>query len=100
MADNYEFLGNYIDDYRINWNDITYKLYHARGRYFVYLLVKDNEVIYAGRTRNLCMRLYNHKYYFDFDVIYLFEYEKYLDMCQAERQIIKYLKPIENKKGK
>ena len=81
----------------IDWSDITQKLYKVKGRYFVYLLLKNDEVIYVGRTYNLLCRLSKHKYSKDFDSIYLAEYETYAECCHAEKQITKYYRPIENR---
>ena len=57
----------------ISWSEITQKLNKVAGRYFVYLLIKDDEVIYVGRSFNLSSRLSWHKYRKDFDTIYLVE---------------------------
>lgn len=81
----------------IYWSDITQKLNKVAGRYFVYLLIKNDEVIYAGRSFNLSCRLAYHKYRKDFDTIYLAEYNSYLECCQAEKRITKYYSPAENR---
>jgi hypothetical protein len=45
----------------ISRTEITQKLNKVKGRYFVYLLLKDDEVIYVGRSFNLSCRLRWHK---------------------------------------
>jgi len=77
--------------------EITQKLNKVKGRYFVYLLLKNDEVIYVGRSFNLSCRLSWHKYRKDFNEVYLAEYETYAECCQAEKQITKYYSPVENK---
>ena len=81
----------------ISRTEITQKLNKVKGRYFVYLLLKDYEVIYVGRSFNLSCRLSWHKYRKDFKEVYLAEYETYAECCQAEKQITKYYSPVENK---
>lgn len=81
----------------INWNEITQKLNKVKGRYFVYLLLKNEVVIYVGRSFNLSCRLSWHKYRKDFDTVYLAEYGTYYECCQAEKQITKYYSPVENR---
>lgn|SRR5690554_3971021 len=81
----------------ISRSEITQKLNKVKGRYFVYLLLKDDEVIYVGRSFNLFCRLSWHKYRKDFKDVYLAEYETYAECCQAEKQITKYYSPVENK---
>ena len=63
---------------------------------FVYFLVKNNEVIYVGQTKNGIMRPYQHKYDKDFDTIYI----KYCDkdnLDYLEDFYIKKYNPIYNK---
>ena len=81
----------------IDWDDITQRLNELKGRYFVYLLLKNEDVIYVGRSFNLSCRLSWHKYRKDFDKVYLAEYKTYDECCQAEKQITKYYSPVENK---
>jgi predicted GIY-YIG superfamily endonuclease len=88
--------GKPILELLISWSDITQKLNKLKGRYFVYLLLKDDEVIYVGRSFNLSTRLSWHKYRKDFKTIYLVEYKTYAECCNAEKQITKYYSPFEN----
>ena len=81
----------------ISWSEITQKLNKVKGRYFVYLLLNNDKVIYVGRSFNLFCRLGWHKYRKDFKYIYLAEYETYAECCQAEKRITKYYYPTENK---
>jgi predicted GIY-YIG superfamily endonuclease len=81
----------------ISWSEITQKLNKVRGRYFVYLLLNNDEVIYVGRSFNLFPRLSWHKYRKNFKHVYLAEYETYAECCQAEKQITKYYSPVENR---
>lgn len=71
----------------INWGEITQKLNKVKGRFFVYLLLKNEEVIYVGRSFNLSCRLYWHKYRKEFDKVYLAEYKTYAECCKAEKKI-------------
>ena len=88
--------GDTLNEFKILKTDIIQKLNKARGRYFVYLLIKNDDVIYVGRSFNLFSRLSYHKYDKDFDAIYLCEYKTYLQCCFHEKQITKYYKPILN----
>ena len=81
----------------IDWDDITQRLNKLKGRYFVYLLLKNEDVIYVGRSFNLSCRLSWHKYRKDFNKVYLAEYKTHEECCQAEKQITKYYSPVENK---
>ena len=81
----------------ISRSEITQKLNKVKGRYFVYLLLKGDEVIYVGRSFNLSCRLSWHKYRKFFENVYLAEYETYAECCQAEKQITKYYSPVENR---
>lgn len=87
---------NPIMEYIISWAQITQKLNKVKGRYFVYLLIKQDEVIYVGRSFNLFCRLSWHKYRKDFKDVYLAEYETYNECCKAEKQITKYYSPAHN----
>lgn len=63
---------------------------------FVYLLIKNGEVIYVGQTQNGIISPYKHKYNKDFDDIYLIECkENELDYLQ-DKYIKKYC-PIYNR---
>ena len=75
-----------IGEHYIRWEDITKPLEKVKARHFVYCLMKQDEVIYIGRTRNLYVRLSQHKYRFSFDEIYLTEYNNYDDCCIAEQE--------------
>jgi predicted GIY-YIG superfamily endonuclease len=81
----------------ISRSEITQKLNKVKGRYFVYLLINNDEVIYVGRSFNLSCRLSWHKYRKDFKDVYLAEYNSYYECCKAEKQITKYYSPRENK---
>jgi len=81
----------------ISRTEITQKLNKVSGRYFVYLLVKDDIVIYVGRSFNLSCRLQWHKYKKDFNQVYLIEYKTYHESCQNEKKITKYYSPSQNK---
>jgi predicted GIY-YIG superfamily endonuclease len=81
----------------ISRSEITQKLNKVKGRYFVYLLLNNNQVIYVGRSFNLSCRLSWHKYRKDFKDVYLAEYNSYYECCKAEKQITKYYSPRENK---
>ena len=81
----------------ISWSEITQKLNKVAGRYFVYLLLQNDNVIYVGRSFNLSCRLSWHKYRKVFDRVYLAEYNNYEECCCAEKEITKYYSPSENK---
>lgn len=89
--------GNTLLEVIIDWSEITQKLNKVNGRYFVYLLINDNEVIYVGRSFNLFCRLSWHKYRKHFDKIYLAEYQAYNECCQAEKILTQHYKPIHNR---
>ena len=85
-----------IDSITICWSEITKILNKVKGRYFVYLLINKDDVIYVGRSFNLYSRLCSHKYQKKFDSVYLEEYKTYAQCCQAEKYLIKHYYPIEN----
>jgi len=85
-----------IDSFEICWTEITKRLQKVKGKYFVYLLISKDDVIYVGRTLNLYSRLCYHKYDKQFDSVYLEEYKTYPQCCQAEKYLIKHYYPIEN----
>ena len=86
-----------INEFKILRDDITYKLDAFKGRYFVYLLLENEMVIYVGRTINLRCRLYSHKYSKKFNYVYLCEFVKGNDYKNAEKIITKHFMPNENK---
>jgi len=81
----------------ISWSEITQKLNKVKGRFFVYLLVQNDKVIYVGRSFNLSCRLSWHKYRKEFNEVYLEEYETYRECCDAEKQTTLYYSPEGNK---
>jgi hypothetical protein len=86
-----------IGEYQIQWSDISKVLGKVRGRFFVYLLIKNKEVIYAGRSQCLYERLCQHKYRWEFDSIYLLEYAQYHECAAAEKKIVLHYAPKENR---
>ena len=83
--------------YSINRNEITLPLMQANGRYFVYILKKNENVVYVGRTKRIYDRLVTHKSKKDFDKIALIEYLDEGQLRDAEYYLIKYYKPFLNK---
>ena len=83
--------------YILNRNQITLDLMQVTGRHFVYLLQKNQKVIYVGRSSNLYSRLVSHKSKKDFDVIIIYEYDEKSQCGDCEYFGIKYHKPILNK---
>jgi hypothetical protein len=83
--------------YKINRDEIILALMKANKRHFVYLLEKNNQVIYVGRSSNLYSRLMSHKSNKDFDSIKLIEYIDRSQMVDAEFYFIKYHNPVLNK---
>jgi predicted GIY-YIG superfamily endonuclease len=96
MRKNLWIFGNPILTAIISHSEITQKLNKVKGRYFVYCLLKGDEIIYVGRSINLACRLAWHKYRKDFTDVAISEYETYKECCKAEKQITKYYMPIEN----
>lgn len=80
----------------IDISEANVQLMQVAGRNFIYLLCDKDEVIYAGRTKNLYARLLFHKMYKKFTDIILLEYSAN-DISDAEKQIVKLLKPTLNK---
>ena len=72
----------------------------ARVRYrnFVYMLTRNEEIIYVGRSTNLRLRLSGWKNCRDFDKVYLCEYLTHTENCQAERFYINHFKPAYNRR--
>jgi hypothetical protein len=83
--------------YQINRDEIILALMKANKRHFVYLLEKNNQVIYVGRSSNLYSRLMAHKSNKDFDSVKLIEYIDRGQMVDAEFYFIKYHNPVLNK---
>jgi hypothetical protein len=83
--------------YSINRNEITLPLMRANGRHFVYILRKNEDVIYVGRTKRIYDRLVTHKSKKDFDKVALIEYLDQGQSRDAEYYLIKYYKPALNK---
>lgn len=85
------------DIYRLERNQITLDLMKVTGRHFVYVLQKNQNVIYVGRSSNLYSRLVSHKSKKDFDVIMLYEYTDQGQCRDCEYFGIKHYKPTLNK---
>jgi len=85
------------DIYILNRNQITLDLMKVTGRHFVYVLKKNENVIYVGRSSNLYSRLVSHKSKKDFDVIMLYEYTDKGQCRDCEYFAIKHYKPFLNK---
>ena len=78
-----------------------YQQYKDRlNRYFVYRLIKDNEIIYVGRTNSFIKRMQSHKLDKDFDKIEILTFDNPIDMQIAELYFISKYKTILNKKDK
>jgi hypothetical protein len=82
---------------RFDRNEININLMKANGRNFVYLLEKNEDVIYVGRTKRIYDRLVSHKSKKDFDKIALIEFIDKGQCGEAEYYFIKYYKPALNK---
>jgi len=85
------------DIYRLERNQITLDLMKVTGRHFVYVLEKNQKVVYVGRSSNLYSRLVSHKSKKDFDVILIYEYTDKGQCRDCEYFGIKYYKPALNK---
>ena len=85
------------DIYRLERNQITLDLMKVTGRHFVYVLQKNQKVIYVGRSSNLYSRLVSHKSKKDFDVIMLYEFTDKGQCRDCEYYGIKHYKPNLNK---
>ncbi len=85
------------DIYRLERNQITLDLMKVTGRHFVYVLEKNQKVVYVGRSSNLYSRLVSHKSKKDFDVIMLYEYTDKGQCSDCEYFGIKHYKPMLNK---
>lgn len=82
-----------ILDFNVSW--MEYK-----GRFFVYFLVSNDEIIYVGRTRSLYERIVCHKQSYEFDKFQLIEYNTYEESLIEERDWIKYHQPRFNIRSK
>ena len=80
----------------IEISEANVKLMQVAGRNFIYLLCDKDEVVYAGRTRNLYARMIFHKMYKKFTDVILLEYSTD-DISDAEKKIVKLLKPTLNR---
>jgi hypothetical protein len=81
-------------------SEINVGLIKLKGKYFVYHLIKDNEVIYVGYSKNIYKRSKEHKYQKDFDILLLKPVDSLLKARILERADIFTLKPSGNKSGK
>jgi negative regulator of genetic competence, sporulation and motility len=93
-----EDFGEPIIEAYIERNEISSPLNKARGRYFVYILLKNEVVVYVGRTKNLLSRLQNHKYIKDFDRVFLMEYPDKDQLYKYEKVCISYYMPEYNRR--
>lgn len=82
-----------ISDFNISWMDY-------KGRFFVYFLMDEDEIIYVGRTRSLYERIVCHKQSYEFNRFGLIEYNTYEESLIEERDWIKYHQPKFNRIGK
>lgn len=79
-------------------------LQYTKGLYFVYFIYNyDNELIYIGKTNDLCNRIYQHEKEkrFCVDDINYIEYELLNSLCDASVREIYYInkyKPILNQR--
>ncbi len=80
----------------IHRDDVTTALKPAYGKNFVYFLMKDGTPVYIGHTSSLYLRLRKHKQYFDFNTVWLAEYEHIFEAQAVERALIKALQPRHN----
>ena len=78
-----------------------YKQYKDKiNRYFVYRRIKDEEIIYVGRTESFIKRMQNHKLDKEFDRVEILTFDNPIDMQIAELYFISKYKPNLNKKDK
>ena len=92
-----EQIENSLETFKFNRNEICVALMRANGRNFVYMLEKNKEIIYVGRSKRLYDRLVSHKSKKDFDTVLLIEYQENSQSVDAEFFLIKHHRPILNK---
>lgn len=96
-----QVMGSIISIYTIGKKEISesQKLY---GRFYVYFLLKDREVIYVGYTKSIYNRFLQHNANSyecrkDYDSAILFEYKTLDEAKFYEKQYISLYKPKMNK---
>lgn len=78
-----------------------YKQYQDEmNRYFVYRLIKNEEIIYVGRTKSFVKRMQSHKLNKEFDRVEILTFDNPIDMQISELYFISKYKPILNNKDK
>jgi predicted GIY-YIG superfamily endonuclease len=69
----------------------------TKDRFFVYMLMKENNIVYIGRTKNLKTRLeIQDRSNKDFNKIVITENINQFQNIEKEKRYIKYFKPIYN----
>ena len=69
----------------------------TKDRFFVYILMKENNIVYIGRTKNIKNRLEIHdRSNRDFNKIVITENINQTENIEKEKRYIKYFKPIYN----
>jgi hypothetical protein len=82
--------------YYIWWDDINKKLENLNGRFFVYVLLLGDIAQYVGKSKRVYDRLYCHKYWIEFDIICLIEFDTATDIHECEKLLIKEFQPEYN----
>ena len=80
----------------IKKQDINGKLAEFKGIYFVYLIFRNDKIVYIGSSKNFYKRLKEHKYQKSFDYIELIEQATMQDALDNERKLLFEHKPEEN----
>lgn len=66
--------------------------------YYVYILYKNNEIVYVGQTKQLFFRINNHSKTKDFDQFSYISCGSYQEMMDIETALILELQPKYNKR--
>lgn len=64
----------------------------------VYYLISGLNIVYVGKTKNIKLRLLEHKNK-TYNSVFYEEFETYSDLYNAERNMIRKYKPLYNKTG-
>ena len=72
-----------------------------KERFYIYFLIRENEIVYIGQTDNFVTRLKNHQKRITFDRYSIQHWEGTLEEVKLiESQLILHHKPCENKNSK
>ena len=87
---------NVIESFSLNYKrDLAYTRRY-KGSFFVYFLLNNDKIDYIGISETLYTRLLHHKCDKEFQHVLLLRFDNYLQMLEAEKQLIDTFEPSLN----